>query len=220
DLFITSDLLEVQSADRTGWFPTRDIPSTDDVEIQTMYSHILEIEPSSMISELSQDVIYRILPPSIRSCIRAYTILRKWLTSKLVAPRLGLRLRQKRMDFCLRAIEIARLRHYNGPVVLGCADQPCVRSFVEAVVVSAVISVESRMHHRAWQNVAVVRGAQCDSLTSLLSRPTSQRRPGSEALVVDMSWLLERMLEIVSIPNAVTSSPEDNQNIINLDKRR
>ncbi|EGO26445.1 hypothetical protein SERLADRAFT_385126, partial [Serpula lacrymans var. lacrymans S7.9] len=94
-------------------------------------------------------------------CIRAYTILRKWLTSKLVAPRLGLRLRQKRMDFCLRAIEIARLRHYNGPVVLGCADQPCVRSFVEAVVVSAVISVESRMHHRAWQNVAVVRGAQC-----------------------------------------------------------
>ncbi|KAH7929515.1 hypothetical protein BV22DRAFT_1080692 [Leucogyrophana mollusca] len=221
ELFITSDLLEVQSADRTGWFPSHEILSTEDIEIQTMYSHILEIEPSSMISELSQDAIYRLLPPSIRSCIRAYSILRKWLVSKLVAPKLGLRLRQARMDLLLRAIEIARLRNLDaGPATLGCADRACVRSFVEAVITSAVVSTESRMHHRPWQNIANIRGVQCDSLAAMLSKPFVPKKSYGDTLVVDISWLLERVLEIVSIPNTVTLSTENSQCIVNLDKRR
>ncbi|KAH7912708.1 hypothetical protein BJ138DRAFT_1147682 [Hygrophoropsis aurantiaca] len=221
DLFITSDLLEVQSADRTGWFPSYEVPSTEDIEIQTMYTHILEIEPSPMISELSQDAIYRLLPPSIRSCIRAYLILRKWLISKLVTPKLGLRSRQARMDLLLRAIEISRLRSLeNGQVNQGCADVPCVRSFVEAVITSAVISLESRMHHRPWQNVANIRGVQCDSLATMLSKPFVPKKSYGEALIIDISWLLERILEIISIPNIVTISAENNQSVINLDKRR
>ncbi|KAI6007556.1 rho GTPase activating protein 22 [Pisolithus orientalis] len=221
DLFTAADLLEVQSADRTGWFTSRDPGYTDDVDIQTMYSHLLDVEPSPMISELSQDSVYRLLPPGIRSCVRAYSILRKWLISKLVAPKLGVRQRQNRMDLCLRVLEIARLRNLDrGAASLGPADRACVRSFVEAVVTAAVLSPESRMHHRPWQNVANIRGVQCDSLTALLSRQTVPKKSYGDALVVDISWLLERILEIVSVPNTVSVSQDNPQCIINLDKRR
>jgi hypothetical protein len=221
DLFITADLLEVQSADRTGWFSTREVPSTDDIDIQSMYSHMTDVQPSSLISELSQDTIYRLLPPSIRSCIRAFNILRKWTISKLVSPKLGIRLRQARMDLFLRAIEIARLRSMNaGSASLGCGDRPCVRSFVEAVLTSAIVSSESRMHHRPWQNIANIRGVQCDSLVGLLSRPAMPKKSYGDVLAVDVSWILERILELVSIPNVVMTSDESDQCIINLDKRR
>ncbi|KAG2347597.1 hypothetical protein BDR05DRAFT_927537 [Suillus weaverae] len=221
DLFITADLLEVQSADRTGWFSTREVPSTDDIDIQSMYSHMTDVQPSSLISELSQDTIYRLLPPSIRSCIRAFNILRKWSISKLVAPKLGIRLRQARMDLFLRAIEIARLRSTNaGSSSLGCGDRPCVRSFVEAVLISAIVSSESRMHHRPWQNIANIRGVQCDSLVGLLSRPAMPKKSYGDVLAIDVSWILERILELVSIPNVVMTSSENDQCIINLDKRR
>lgn len=221
DLFITADLLEVQSADRTGWFSAREVPSTDDIDIQSMYSHMTDVQPSSLISELSQDTIYRLLPPSIRSCIRAFNILRKWTISKLVAPKLGIRLRQARMDLFLRAIEIARLRSTDsGSASFGCGDRPCVRSFVEAVLTSAIVSSESRMHHRPWQNIANIRGVQCDSLVGLLSRPAIPKKSYGDVLAIDISWILERILELVSIPNVVMTSGENDQCIINLDKRR
>ncbi|KAG6382111.1 hypothetical protein JVT61DRAFT_754 [Boletus reticuloceps] len=205
DLFITADLLEVQSADRTGWFSGRDTSSLDDVDIQTMYSHLIEVEPSSMISD-SQDSVYRLLPPSVRSCIRAYNILRKWVISKLVAPKLGIRTRQARMDLCLRAIEIARMRSLEEILTW---PRPMSDPFPE-----------SRMHQRPWQNVANIRGVQCDSLSGLLSRPTVPKKSYGDPLIVDISWVLERILEIISIPNSVAISPEDPQSIINLDKRR
>ncbi|OAX35708.1 hypothetical protein K503DRAFT_868067 [Rhizopogon vinicolor AM-OR11-026] len=221
DLFITADLLEVQSADSTGWFSTREVHSPDDIDIQSMYSHMMDVPPSSLISELSQDNFYRVLPPSIRSCIRAFNILRKWAISKLVAPKLGIRTRQARMDLFLRAIEIARLRSMEtGSASLGCGDRPCVRSFVEAVLSSAVVSSESRMHHRPWQNIANIRGVQCDSLVALLSRPTVFKKSYGDALAIDISWILERVLELASIPNVVTTSCENDMAIINLDKRR
>ena len=55
----------MQSADRTGWFLSRDPSSiADEVEIQSMSSYILEVEPSPLISELTQDSLYRLLPPA------------------------------------------------------------------------------------------------------------------------------------------------------------
>src|ERR1700729_2175540 len=209
-------------ADRTGWFlPREPVSTTDDVEIQTMYSHIMEIERSPMISELSQDAIYRLLPPGIRSCIRAYGILRKWLISKVVAFQIGLRVRQIRIDKILRAIEVARLRNTDpGPSNFAAAERPCIRSFVEAVLTSAAVSVESRAHYRAWQNVAAARGAQCDSLVSLLRKPLVKLSTAPEPLTVDMSWLLERVLEIISIPDLLTPTSEDGPCVVNFDKRR
>lgn len=220
DLYITADLLEVQSADRTGWFSPRETGTSEEtIDIQTIYSHIQEVEPSSMISELTQEVLYRLLPPGVRSCIRAYAIIRKWLISKIVAPRLGLRARQARMELLVQAIEVARLRNAETPTNAQVL-QPCVRSFVETVITAAILSVESRMHHRAWQSVAHSRGCQCDSLSSLLLRPYIQDTASRDCLTVDMGWLLERMLEVIATPDVIDSSSQEGQSLVNFDKRR
>ncbi|KAJ7747010.1 rho GTPase activating protein 22 [Mycena metata] len=221
DLFVTSDLLETQTADRIGWFLPF-APSEETVEIQNLYSYLQDIEPSPLIS-LGVDSLYRSLPPGIRSCIRAYVILRKWTISQLVAPRLGLRARQSRMELILRAIEVTRLRNIPSHAVSAQAivDFPCPRSFVEAVLTSAVLSVESRIHTRPWLNIAIGRGAQCDSIASLLSVPTTQAVSSSRELTVDVGWFLERMLEIISAPDVIESQvQQDTHSLINFDKRR
>ena len=56
--------------------------------------------------ELIQDVLYRLLPPGVRSCICTYGIICKGLISKIVSSKLGLRIRQARMKFLLHAIEV------------------------------------------------------------------------------------------------------------------
>ena len=173
-----------------------------------------------MISELTQDALYRLLPPGVRSCIRAYGIIRKWLISKIVAPRLGLRARQARMELLVQAIEVSRLRNSESSSTAELLEQPCIRSFVEAVTTSAILSVESRMHHRAWQGVALSRGCPCDSLSSLLLRPYIQCTSSNDSLTVDMGWLLERMLEVIATPDTIEASSQEGQNLVNFDKRR
>ncbi|KAF8920301.1 hypothetical protein CPB85DRAFT_1211957 [Mucidula mucida] len=206
DLYITSDLLETQSADRTGWFSTP--REGEEVEIQTIYTHVHEVAPSSHITELGLDSLYRLLPPGVRGCIRGYSILRKWLVGQVTAKGLGLQRRQGRIEFLLRCIELCR-----GGVV----GEKRVRSFVESVISSALMSVESRMFVRAWQGVAQSRGTQCDSLASLLARMAENEREG--ALTVDMGWVLERLLDVISTPDVVESTT-DGQSLVNFDKRR
>ena len=221
DLYITADLLEVQTSDRTGWFSPREMATNEElVEIQTIYSHIQEVEPSSSISDSSQDALYRLLPPGVRSCIRAYSIIRRWLISKLVAPRIGLRARQARMELLIQAIEVSRLRNTETPSATQFIEQPCVRSFVEAVTTSALLSVESRLHHRAWQSVALSRGSIGDSLSSLLHRPYVQSTSRQESLTVDVGWLLERMIEIIATPDVIEATSQEGQQLVNFDKRR
>ncbi|KAJ4468415.1 hypothetical protein C8J55DRAFT_437773 [Lentinula edodes] len=221
DLYITSDLLEVQSTDRTGWFPPREASSLDEyIEIQTIHSHIQDVEPSSLISELSPESLYRLLPPGIRSCIRAHSIIRKWLISKIVAPRIGLRARQVRLEFLLQVIEVARLRNAESSSPNSVYEQPCVRSFVEAAVTSAILSPECRMHHRAWQNVSASRGCNYDTLSQLLARPKTQSVASKDPLTVDMGWLIERILDVIAMPDLVESHNEEGQNLVNFDKRR
>ncbi|KAI9061367.1 hypothetical protein FKP32DRAFT_1594529 [Trametes sanguinea] len=222
DLFITADLFEVQSADRTGWFLARDPSSiADEVEIQAMNSYIAEIEPSQLISELSQDSLYRLLPPAVRSCIRAFGILRKWLISKLVAHRIGLQARQQRMELMLRAIEICRRRNADAdyadtPLV----DRPCIRSFVESILTSAVLSVESRTYQRAWIGVASSRGTGCDSLAAYLARPAVDSMSSRGPLVPDIGWLMEKILEIISLPDVLESPSAEQHMLVNFEKRR
>ncbi len=184
-----------------------------------MYTHVQEVEPSGLISEMSQEALYRLLPPGIRSCIRAYAIIRKWLIAKIVMPRLGLRARQARMELLLQAIEVARLRNAE-PNSLHHIEQPCVRSFVEAVITSAIMSVESRIHQRPWQFIAYNRGCTCDSVVALLARPQIQSTTSRDCLTVDMGWLIERMLEVIASPDVVESSVQDGQGLVNFDKRR
>ncbi|KAF7797130.1 hypothetical protein EIP86_008322 [Pleurotus ostreatoroseus] len=219
DLFVTSDILEVQTADRLGWFPTREPNAiSDEVEIQSIHSYVHDIEPSFMISDLTQDSLYRLLPPAVRGCIRAFSILRKWLISKLAACKIGMRTRQARMESLLRAIEICRLRNGDGDGAN--IDKPCVRSFVEAVLTSAVISMESRMYHRAWQTVAGIRGTTCDTLFMLLGRSGLNGQSPFEPLTIDIGWLLERMVEIITLPDVIESSVQEGISLVNFEKRR
>ncbi|THG94626.1 hypothetical protein EW026_g6885 [Hermanssonia centrifuga] len=216
DLFVAADIMEVQTADRTGWFPSREPNAiSDEVEIQSIHTYLHDVEPSTMISELSQESLYRLLPPTIRGCIRAFTILRKWLVSKLVAFRIGLRTRHARMELILKAIEVCRLRNAEpGTTEPSVADRPCIRSFVEAVLSSAAVSMESRMYHRAWQSVASNRGTTCDSLSGLLNKITVGTPAPSDPLTVDMGWLLERTIEIISLPDLIESSIQENLALI------
>ncbi|KAI0669428.1 hypothetical protein C8Q78DRAFT_977573 [Trametes maxima] len=223
DLFITADLFEVQSADRTGWFLTRD-PSTiaDEVEIQAMSSYILEVEPSALISELAQESLYRLLPPAVRSCIRAFGILRKWLISKLVALRIGIQARQQRMELMLRAIEVCRRRNADGENLdVPFHERPCIRSFVEAILTSAVLSVESRLYQRAWLGVAAIRGTGCDTLAAYLARPMVAGSSSRGPLAPDIGWLMEKILEIISLPDVLESPPSvEPVTLVNFEKRR
>jgi hypothetical protein len=222
DLFVAIDILELQSADPAGWLPPRDQLQEDSTEIQSIYSHLKEVEASSeKISELSQNAIYRLLPSSIRVCIRAHFILRRWLILKIAAPRLGVHVRQERMDLLLRAIEVARLRSADpGPSANAIIEQSCIRSFVEAVLTSAVLSHESRLFTRAWQSVAGRRGTQCDTLVSLLAKPITRSLSSKRAMTCDVGWIIERLLELISAPDFVNSQLVDFRPLINFDKRR
>ena len=186
-----------------------------------MNIYITEIEPSSLISELGQDSLYRLLPPSIRGCVRAANILRKWLICQLITPRLGIRTRQARMEKLLKAIEVTRLRSTTDASgsERALAERPCIRSAVEAILTSAAVSVESRTHYRAWQNVALSRGTSCDSLAALLSKPTASitsRTP----LAVDIGWVIEKVLEIISTPDVLEAMSETSSGLVNVGKRR
>lgn len=220
-MFITADILEVQSADRTGWFPAREPPSiSDEVEIQCMHSYLHDVEPSSMTSELGQDSLYRLLPPAVRGCIRAFGIIRKWLISKLVGPKITIKTRQARMELLLQVVEVCRLRSIEVSLDHNPIERPCPRSFVEAVTTSAILSVESRMYHRAWQLVAAGRFAACDTLVSLLSRPVVKSVSTHTPLTMDIGWLLEKMLEVISMPDILEGAPQESVNLVNFDKRR
>lgn len=122
------------------------------------------------------------------------------------------------MELMLQAIETCRLRSNElAASDVSLAEKPCIRSFVEAVLISAVISVESRMYHRAWQTVASLRGTTCDTLAALLSKPAVSTVVTKEPLTVDMGWVIERMVEIISLPDVVE---QDGHSLANLDKRR
>jgi hypothetical protein len=89
------------------------------------------------------------------------------------------------------------------------------------VLTFAVLSVESRMHNQAWQNIAISRGAQCDAIASLLRQPAIQSVSSSRELTLDVGWFLERVLEIIVGPNVMESGgQQDWHSLINLDKRR
>lgn len=123
------------------------------------------------------------------------------------------------MELLLKAIEVARLRNAE-PNASHHIDQPCVRSFVEAVITSAITSVESRIHQRPWQFIAYNRGCTCDSVAALLAQPAVQSTTSRDCLTVDMGWLIERMLEVIASPDVVEPSVQDGQGLVNFDKRR
>lgn len=218
DLIVTIDILETQSADRIGWFLNYEPAlNSDEIEIQSIYSHIQENE-SSILLPHNQDSIYKLLPSSIRGLVRAHAVIRKYLLSRIVTPRLGLRIRQARMETLLRAIEVCRLRTTNPSSGMSMSQSP-FRSFVETALVSAIVAPESRFFSMTWHYVALARGTTADSLESLLAKPMIQSISKQTRLTIDIGWLLERFLEVISMPNLIDSSMEGST-LVSLDKRR
>jgi hypothetical protein len=222
DLLNTTDILEVQTVDRLGWYSSRDMAmASEDIAVQNIYSLIHTIEPSSLAGELSpHDTLQKSLPPSLRMLCRAQAVIRKWVIAKITEPRIGLRKREERLQLILQAIEVCRIRSSaddpfgadTSPVT-----QPTMRSFVETALLAAITSPESRTFSRAWQNVATSRNVTVDSVMSMLSKPVVNPRSSmSSPPTVDGGWLLERVLELVSLPDTLAGE----QTLINFDKRR
>jgi hypothetical protein len=195
------------------------VTNTEDVEVQTFHSLVCEVETTLLVSGGGQDSLYGLLPPSIRSCIKAFAVMRKWFISKIAFPKLGLRPRQSRLERLLQAVEISRIRNSDSSLSTPISEKPCVRSFVEAMLTSALLSPESRMYARAWQNVANVRRTTADSLSALLDSSKVQNSTG-DSLLVDIGWLFERILEVIVMPNVVTPQVEEGQGLVNFEKRR
>jgi len=59
------------------------------------------------------------------------------------------------------------------------------------------------MHQRAWQNIAASRGCQYDTLAQLLARPITKSVASKDPLTVDMGWLIERILDVIAMPDLV-----------------
>ncbi|KIO16761.1 hypothetical protein M407DRAFT_59281, partial [Tulasnella calospora MUT 4182] len=221
NMFELADILETQTADRTGWFSLRDVSSQDDgAVIQDLYIHIQNVEPSPLINSGSQhEHLYRLLSPSLRSVIRAHNSLRDWLIFKLANPAIPYSTRLKRMELIVKAVEVCRSRAQDSDPSSQefDPDQPLVRSFIEAVFVSAILSPESRAYARAWHDVAGNRNTSVDDLVSLVSIPQTPAKKGT-SLTVDPAWIMERMLEIITLPDVIER--EESQSLINLEKRR
>ena len=189
------------------------------MEIQTIYSHLMEVPQSPLISELSQERLYRLFPPSLRSCLRAHHVLRKWLVSRIATPRIGSQVRQTRMELLLKAVEVCRSRSDFGHSQRPSVERRCIRTFVEFILTSAILSPESRIYSRAWNNAANARRTGTDSLLGMLIRSSHQSSRSSPDLITDMGWTLERMLEIFSLPD-VLPSPTEGSGLVNFHKRR
>ncbi|KAG8780421.1 rho GTPase-activating protein [Ceratobasidium sp. 428] len=219
DLVVALDLLETQSADRLGWYVVSDMQaSPEDLSIQNIYTQLQEAETSPLISEMSDDKFVRNLPSSIRSVFRAHDIVRRWAIMNIVTPRIGVQARQERIELFLKTIEVCRLRTADSPLVKD-LHQPSIRTFTETALGAALCSPESRLFTRAWQDVGTARGTSIESLSSLLATPRVEAIRSSRRMTADMGWLIECMLELLSLPDK-SCEGGGGVELVNFDKRR
>ncbi|KAG9036552.1 rho GTPase-activating protein [Tulasnella sp. JGI-2019a] len=219
-MFELADILEAQTADRTGWFIRGDSSElgNDTLCIQDLYNYLQAVEVSPSMSE-DGTPLHKLFNPSLRSVIRAHNSIRDWAVTKISNPSLTTSVRVTRMELLVEAIKICRDKAILGdPNILSRSEaQPANRSFVEAALVSAILAPESRAYTRSWNEVAAKREGSLSDLVGLLG-PMNGRGTDSKPLTVDLAWIIERMMEVLTLPDVLES--EDTQDAINLDKRR
>ncbi|KZT61139.1 hypothetical protein CALCODRAFT_480099 [Calocera cornea HHB12733] len=215
DLLAVADLFEVQLADRLAFFQTRDapVPIPEDVPIQNIMSFLTVTDAATALSPSSLSPLSQLLPDRVRRVLCGQLRMQTWLASKVAEPGLGPVARQQRVSMLLRAMDICRTRMSGAP-------SPTMRSFVEASIAAALLTPESRSFTRAWQGVGQIRGLPVDTLNGLLSSSPQAGLQGlSHTMTVDLSWILERIIELLATPNASTFGQEASP-LINLKKRR
>ncbi|CUA76422.1 breakpoint cluster region [Rhizoctonia solani] len=219
DLIVALDLFETQSVDKLGWYVVSDLPPTgDDTPIQNIYTQLQEVDTSPLISEMGPEKFVRNLPSSIRSVFRAHDIVRRWALINIVTPRLGVQVRQERIELFLRTIEVCRLRTADSPSSQD-IRQPSIRTFTETALGAALCSPESRLFTKAWQEVGTARGASIESLSSLLSVRRVENIRSPRRMTADMGWLIECLLELSCLPDK-SSEGGSGVELLNFDKRR
>lgn len=224
DFFLAADIFEIQACDRTGWYNSGEAPTSSEVvDIEDIYKHLSSLGASPIGSNTNANMVHleSLLPNGIRSVLTTHSTLTRWAIGQIASPHLGLQKREQRMEYFLRAIEVCRIRSRPDINNMASLHQPSVRSFVETVLTSAILSVQSRVYHKAWQNVAAQRNVGVDSLLSLTARsdvpPLIRPR---QKLTPDLGWVFERMLEILSMADTVPPSSFTGSAMINYDKRR
>ena len=224
------EILEIQSKDKTGWMMLTDLPtlSQDEMIIQNIYNHLTLVEPSPLLSDFPPTPrLINLAQPSIRSMLHCFDQARKWATAVLVQPNISMEVRHWRMEKFLQALDLCRaLSSKTDGVEDG---SPVIRSFVETVLTAAILSPESRMFHRAWYHTAgqrqVAIGSQAINVDSLeaLARPMARDKlpfqPGFK-LAVDFGWMVERLLELISMPDSLVNTTDTLGPVINFEKRR
>ncbi|KAM0793470.1 hypothetical protein ACM66B_000912 [Microbotryomycetes sp. NB124-2] len=207
------DALEISSlSDPAAWYPSRQLSTKDeeDVVVADPYSHMLGLVTDSALAAH--------LPLSLRRVLDKHNVIRKWFLAHIVDPALSARDRQLRMLKAVEVIELCRSR--MGNVAFGgqkepveSLREPTIASFVERAVASAIVAPESRLFASSWQAVASARGVS--SLDTVL--PLIRREPVETAgtCTVDVAWIVERMLEIVTQVDSLSDGMA-----INFAKRR
>lgn len=218
------EILEIQSKDKTGWIYLTDLPtlSQDEMIIQNIYHHLTLVEPSPMLSDFPPaQRLTSLAQPSIRAMLYCFDEARKWATAVLAQPGITVDSRCRRIELFLQALDMSRtLSSKTDGVAPG---NPVIRSFVETVLSTAILSPESRMFQRAWYQVAIQRRLNSvDTLEAFLRPLQEDELPFSQGfkLAVDFGWMIERLLEMISMPDVLVNTTETLGTVINFEKRR
>lgn len=190
--------------------------------IQNIYFHLTLVEPSSLLTDLPHNRrLVQLARPSIRMALHCFDQARVWATAVLSQQGIPIETRERRMELFLQALDLCRFLSSKTDKVENGA--PVIRSFVESVLTTAILSPESRLFQRAWHHVAVHRRVNSvDSLESFI-RPLQEEecslQPGFK-LAVDFGWVVERLLELISMPDILANTSDTMGTVINFEKRR
>ncbi|MCO5549703.1 hypothetical protein L7F22_003176 [Adiantum nelumboides] len=230
DLLVVYDLFYRQSHDPLAWHisSSQQGAQHNPDELPPINNMYKLLELVRWPPRNSQSVYHR-LPASIRDACASQSLLRGWCAVQVIEPRIGLIKRQSRIAKLIDAVWICRARMCNtrmeemsssplSPAFV--YQEPTIASFVESVLIGALTSSESRLFVRAWQQVAVERGGNCDSLASLVPpREIADKYRESSQLssTLDVGWLLKSMAQAVL---RVSDVIQEESTLIDFDKQR
>ncbi|CAG8630435.1 10311_t:CDS:2, partial [Funneliformis mosseae] len=220
------EILETQSADVLGWYPKKQSlwVSEDEILITDIFITIQQTERNGNPKEY----ILNSLPRSIQTLCRMHYTIRNWVIQEITSTSIESERRGKRITKLLDMILLSRKRMEKLDIYP--KDETAkqefehkrgVPSLVESSIVSGLISPESRLFTRAWNDVAHSRKGGLDTLDTLLQIDSlnlvEEDLHSNFALVPCVGWLFERMLEICcNVPDMSFES----EKLINYDKRR
>ncbi|CAG8444185.1 2318_t:CDS:2, partial [Cetraspora pellucida] len=226
DWVLAFEILETQSINVLGWYPKKQSSTSDEeIHITDIFTVLQQTERTGN----SKRSVLSSLPRSIQALCRVHSAIRKWAIQEIVSTTIDLERRVNRINIFLDMILLSRKRMAKLDIYpkdeIAKPESEAKRgvpSLVESAIVSALISPESRLFAKAWNEISITRDGGLESLESLLQSGSTKRHltihvQHNLALVPCIGWLFERMLEICcNVPDISF----DTEKLINYDKRR